>query len=128
MRLRAGLAVLPLLLVPVACAPQDDESSASDDPTTSPTTSDSPTSTDNPTAATDAPDDACAVDQLPLRTPGTLTVATDSPAYEPWFVDNDPANGQGYESAVAYAVAGQLGFTQDQVKCCLLYTSDAADE
>jgi polar amino acid transport system substrate-binding protein len=46
---------------------------------------------------------------------GTLTIATDDPAYEPWFVDNDPTNGKGYESAVAYAVAEQLGYTQDQV-------------
>ena len=111
MRLRAGLAVLSLLLVPMACAPEEDDTSASDDSSTSAP----PTETGNPTAATAEPDDECAVDQLPLRTPGTLTVGTDSPAYEPWFVDNDPSNGQGYESAVAYAVAGQLGFTADQV-------------
>ncbi len=42
-------------------------------------------------------------------------IGTDSPAYEPWFVDNDPTNGEGYESAVAYAVAEQLGFTGDAV-------------
>jgi polar amino acid transport system substrate-binding protein len=47
---------------------------------------------------------------------GTLTVATDSPAYDPWFSDNDPSNGKGYESAVAYAVAKQLGFDQSSVK------------
>src|SRR5687768_14080031 len=40
---------------------------------------------------------------------------SDDPAYEPWFVDNDPTNGEGYESAVAYAIAEQLGYTQDQV-------------
>jgi len=57
----------------------------------------------------------CAVDQLNLVQPGTLTVGTDSPAYEPWFQDNDPTNGRGFESAVAYAVAEQLGFTADQV-------------
>src|SRR6478609_668284 len=39
----------------------------------------------------------------------------DSPAYEPWFIDNDPTNGKGFESAVAYAVADKLGFTEDQV-------------
>jgi polar amino acid transport system substrate-binding protein len=111
MRLRAGLAVLPLILVPLACAPQDDETTAGDDPTTSPTATES----GDPTAATSAPADACAVDQLPLRSPGTLTIGTDTPAYEPWFVDDDPTNGQGYESAVAYAVADQLGFSQEQV-------------
>jgi polar amino acid transport system substrate-binding protein len=46
---------------------------------------------------------------------GQLTVATDKPVYPPWFVDNKPANGKGYESAVAYAVADQLGFSKSQV-------------
>ena len=46
---------------------------------------------------------------------GALTVATDKPAYPPWFENNNPANGQGYESAVAYAVAKQLGFKASQV-------------
>jgi polar amino acid transport system substrate-binding protein len=46
---------------------------------------------------------------------GRLTVATDKPVYPPWFVDNKPTNGQGYESAVAYAVAAQLGFSKSQV-------------
>jgi polar amino acid transport system substrate-binding protein len=57
----------------------------------------------------------CAMDQLHLVQPGQLTVATDSPAYNPWFRHNDPSNGQGYESAVTYAVADQLGFSTDQV-------------
>src|ERR1700759_3964847 len=46
---------------------------------------------------------------------GVLTVGTDSPAYTPWFVGNNPSNGKGYESAVAFAVAKELGFTPDQV-------------
>ncbi len=46
---------------------------------------------------------------------GTLTVATDSPAYPPYFADDDPTNGRGFESAVAYAVADKLGYSQDQV-------------
>ena len=41
---------------------------------------------------------------------------TDKPAYPPWFICNNPANGKGYESAVAYAVAAQLGFSKSQVK------------
>jgi polar amino acid transport system substrate-binding protein len=48
-------------------------------------------------------------------TSGVLTVGTDSPAYDPWFRHNDPTNGQGYESAVAYAVAQQLGFAKSAV-------------
>ncbi|MDQ6876448.1 MAG: ABC transporter substrate-binding protein [Candidatus Dormibacteraeota bacterium] len=51
-----------------------------------------------------------------LQTAGQLTVAADSPAYDPWFTNNTPSNGKGYESAVAYAVATQLGFSKDQVK------------
>jgi len=54
--------------------------------------------------------------QKDLYTKGVLTVATDKPAYPPWFEDNNPANGKGYESAVAYAVAKQLGFKNSQVK------------
>jgi polar amino acid transport system substrate-binding protein len=50
-----------------------------------------------------------------LYTKGMLTVATDKPVYPPWFVNNKPTNGQGYESAVAYAVAAQLGFPKSQV-------------
>jgi len=50
-----------------------------------------------------------------LYAKGVLTVATDKPVYPPWFVNNKPANGQGYESAVAYAVAAQLGFSKSQV-------------
>jgi polar amino acid transport system substrate-binding protein len=51
-----------------------------------------------------------------LYAPGVLTVGTDKPAYPPWFESNNPANGKGYESAVAYAVAHQLGFSNSQVK------------
>jgi polar amino acid transport system substrate-binding protein len=51
-----------------------------------------------------------------LYQPGVLTVATDNPVYPPWFIDNKPANGKGYESAVAYAIAAQLGFSKSQVK------------
>ncbi len=54
--------------------------------------------------------------QKDLYAKGVLTVATDKPAYPPWFSGNNPANGKGYESAVAYAVAKQLGFKNSQVK------------
>ena len=49
-------------------------------------------------------------------TKGILTVATDTPAYTPWFVNNKPSNGKGYESAVAYAIAGELGVKKSNVK------------
>ena len=60
----------------------------------------------------------------PTRTAGTLTIGTDNPAYPPWYGGNeghkwkisDPYSGKGYESAVAYAVAKQLGFPRAKVK------------
>ncbi len=111
---RALIVAVPLLAVAVgACAPVDDEpTTTASDPAASP--SDASTDADAGDES-GAATDTCAVDQLPLLAAGTLTIGTDSPAYEPWFADNDPTNGQGYESAVAYAVAEQLGFTADQV-------------
>jgi polar amino acid transport system substrate-binding protein len=77
------------------------------------------------TGAAAAEPDPCAPDQLELVNPGRLTIATDNPAFPPWFEGgtpegseweiNDPATGEGFESAVAYAVAGELGFTEDAV-------------
>jgi polar amino acid transport system substrate-binding protein len=54
--------------------------------------------------------------QKDLYKKGQLTVATDKPAYPPWFENNNPSNGKGFESAVAYAVAKQLGFKTSQVQ------------
>jgi polar amino acid transport system substrate-binding protein len=58
----------------------------------------------------------CDKADLELKTGGQLTVGTDKPAFPPYFEDNDPTNGKGFESAVAYAIADQLGFTKDEVK------------
>jgi polar amino acid transport system substrate-binding protein len=68
------------------------------------------------TPANEQASDACEPGRLALVTPGTLTVGTDKPAYPPYFEDDDPTNGRGFESAVAYAVAGELGFSKDEVK------------
>jgi polar amino acid transport system substrate-binding protein len=69
------------------------------------------------TTGASGPSSACthAGIQNKLYTKGVLTVATDNPVYTPWFVNNKPSNGQGYESAVAYAIAAQLGFSKSQV-------------
>jgi polar amino acid transport system substrate-binding protein len=80
-----------------------------------------------PTAAgtqTAAAPDPCAKDQLTLKTSGQLTIATDNPAFPPWFQDAEGApwdpttepTKQGYEGAVAYAVANEMGFSDDEVK------------
>ena len=65
----------------------------------------------------------CSKGDLNLVTSGKLTIGTDNPAYPPWFGGSpghgwkvsDPYSGEGYESAVAYAVAKQLGFSKDEV-------------
>jgi polar amino acid transport system substrate-binding protein len=56
------------------------------------------------------------IDELPLKQPGKLTVHADQPLYEPWFIDNDPTNGEGFESALVYALAEEMGFSRDQVE------------
>jgi polar amino acid transport system substrate-binding protein len=60
--------------------------------------------------------DSCSKGQLALVNSGQLTVGTDKPAFPPYFEDDDPTNGKGFESAVAYAVAKNLGFGNSQVK------------
>lgn len=59
---------------------------------------------------------SCAKEDLTLVSDGVLTIGTDSPAFPPWFVDDDPTNGEGFESAVAYAIAEELGFTPEEVE------------
>ena len=60
--------------------------------------------------------DLCPKDRLDLVKSGQLTVGTDKPAFPPYFEDDDPTNGKGFESAVAYAVARELGFSKSEVK------------
>ena len=97
MRIRwtSVVAVTVAALGLAACAPTD---SGSGSPTTAPAT----------TQATIAA-------ALSTVTTGKLTIATSEPAYEPWMVGDDPTNGKGYETAVAYAVADKLGFAKDDV-------------
>jgi len=98
MRTPMKAAVLaPLMLLALGCAPQASSTATDSNASTSP----------NATPAD------CA--QGKTLKDGVLTVGTDSPAYDPWFRHNDPSNGQGYESAVAYAVAKQLGFDKSAV-------------
>ena len=89
----ALLASATALLAAAACAPQDEA----------------------PAASASATPASCTKDQLGTVKPGTFTVATDKPAYGPWFSDDKPSNGKGFESAVAYAVANKLGYDQSAV-------------
>jgi polar amino acid transport system substrate-binding protein len=99
-RLIALALVVAALAVLVACGDDDDDDGGGG-------------STE---AATTEQADACTTDQLAVKNAGQLTVGTDKPAFPPYFVDDDPTNGKGFESAVAYAVADELGFTKDQVE------------
>ena len=53
---------------------------------------------------------------METKTAGVLTVATDKPAYPPYFENDDPTDGEGFESAVAYAIGKQLGYSKEDVK------------
>ncbi|RKT11895.1 amino acid ABC transporter substrate-binding protein (PAAT family) [Streptomyces sp. 1114.5] len=103
MTLRKPSVALPLVALVAAaalsaCAPQDSTSDAA--------------SGASGAAGTAA---GCAPGALGTRTAGTLTVGTDKPAYDPWFSEDKPENGKGFESAVAYAVAEKLGYPKDKV-------------
>ncbi|MFD5462417.1 ABC transporter substrate-binding protein [Kitasatospora sp. NPDC127059] len=101
MSLRKPSAVLPLAALVVAtavltgCAPQDAKSDGA--------------------AGTAGATGGCAPGALATRTAGKLTIGTDKPAYDPWFSEDKPENGKGFESAVAYAVAEKLGYPKDKV-------------
>ena len=106
----AALSAAALLLA--ACGGgSSDGASSSAAPASSSAAPASSSAAPSPTAAPDE----CAKENLTLVSPGQLTIGTDSPAYPPYFVDDDPTNGQGFESAVAYAVAEGLGFTPEEV-------------
>lgn len=93
----AAIVLVPVLLVAAGCGSSDD------------------TSTDSG-ASTEASAAACTPGQLQTNTAGKLTVATDKPAYPPYFEDDDPTNGEGFESAVAYAIGKQLGYEPADVE------------
>jgi len=59
---------------------------------------------------------SCEKADLATVADGVLTIATGEPAYYPWVIDDAPESGEGFEAAVAYAVATQLGFSKDEVK------------
>jgi polar amino acid transport system substrate-binding protein len=92
--LTAGGAALALAAL-AACAPADETAA--------------------PTASASASASTCTPATLQTKTAGKLTIGTDNPVYEPWFSDNKPSNGKGFESAVAYQVAQRLGYSAADV-------------
>lgn len=102
MKTTRGLWVLlPALALLTACG--DENGDATD-----------ATADETPATTETATGDAC--DPLPTHEPGTLTVATGEPVFEPWMVDDDPANGEGFESALVYELASRLGFEEGSVE------------
>ncbi|MCA0331224.1 MAG: ABC transporter substrate-binding protein [Actinobacteria bacterium] len=102
MRRSLAVTAVAAALLLAACGSSTNNAASSSAPAGSESASPSPTST-------------CSPDSLETVTPGTLTVATGEPAFEPWVVGDKPESGEGFEAAVAYAVAEQLGYTKDQV-------------
>jgi polar amino acid transport system substrate-binding protein len=78
------------------------------------------------TEAAQTSEEDCAKDNLEVVESGKLTIGTDNPAFPPWFDGgtpkgskweiNDPARGEGFEGAVAFAVAEELGFARNEVE------------
>jgi polar amino acid transport system substrate-binding protein len=58
----------------------------------------------------------CNKDTLSTLYPGILTFGADQPVYPPWYIGDNPANGEGFESAIAYAVAAKLKYSRDDVR------------
>jgi polar amino acid transport system substrate-binding protein len=115
------LGVVSLLLV--ACGPGGQTATPSGPASAGPTQASLP-----PTETAAPTQDACAPEGLATKTAGTLTIGTDNPAFPPYFEGReggnsepwdpkwgDPTTGKGFESAMAYAIAEQLGFTGEQV-------------
>ena len=78
--------------------------------------SDDDTSGDESGSTSETTASSCAPEDLETYKDGVLTIGTDSPAYPPYFEDDDPSNGRGFESALGYAIAAELGFNDSQVE------------
>ena len=66
-------------------------------------------------AGTTTPD-KCTKDALGTLYPGIFTFGTDQPVYPPWYMGDNPANGEGFEAALAYAVAAKMNYAGDDVR------------
>jgi len=114
--------ILALSLVLAACG--DDGGAGSTTTTAADTTTteatDATTFTTEGATTTTGSEDECAVQNLNLATPGTLTVATGEPVFPPWMGVGDenfdvPESGTGFEGALVYELADELDFSDDQV-------------
>jgi polar amino acid transport system substrate-binding protein len=87
----AAVVAVATLAVTTACAPISDKTTAA-----------------NP--------DKCTKDQLGTLYPGVLTFGTDQPVYPRWYMGDNPASGEGFEAAIAYAVAAKMNDARDDVR------------
>ncbi|HEX6658316.1 MAG TPA: ABC transporter substrate-binding protein [Ilumatobacter sp.] len=113
MRRTAIAALLVCGLLVTACGDDDAESTDTAAPS-SDTTAD--TGAPAGTADTATPGDAAACADGKTLAPGELTIATGEPAFPPYVIDDAPETGEGFEAAVAMAVAREMGFEGDAVK------------
>ncbi|OBK80038.1 ABC transporter substrate-binding protein [Mycobacterium sp. 1164985.4] len=67
----------------------------------------------------------CQRDRLATLYKGVFTFGTDQPVYPPWYMGDDPASGEGFESALAYAIADRLGYAQSDVRWVRVPFSEA---
>ncbi|HET9757941.1 MAG TPA: transporter substrate-binding domain-containing protein [Candidatus Limnocylindrales bacterium] len=122
MRKTTGVAIAGMLAILLAACTSPGAAPISASPSVAPSVGPSVA----PSEALATPE-ACAKDSLTLVTAGTFTIGTDNPAYPPYFLENtdgsktapwelgDPTNATGFESAVGYAIADQLGFSREEV-------------
>jgi polar amino acid transport system substrate-binding protein len=96
------------VLVLAACGDDEEETTT----TEAPAASQPPAATEAPAGSADIP----AADECPTINEGTLTIGTGSPAFSPWVENDAPESGEGFEAAVALAVARELGYTGEQVE------------
>ena len=131
MRLRFPVILLVVFaLFAAACGDDDTTETTAAPGTDAPTTTvapgtDTPTTTATPATdaptTTAAPPDECAVENLELVQPGVLTAGTGDPAFPPWVSGldganfDDPESKTGFEAALVYAIAAEMGFSDDQV-------------
>src|SRR5262245_18718340 len=127
--MRSASRTIAILLVGLMFAACSSAGSSTPSPSAAaPTATAAASAPESAPASAAATPNACAADQLQTKTAGKLTIGTDNPAYPPFFAVptsgsatapwelGDPTNGEGFESAFAFALAEQLGFAKDAVE------------
>lgn len=119
-RIRLATLIGVIALVAAACSPADGGATTTEGESTTTVAPVGTTSTTAGATTTTETVDECAVDNLNLVNAGALTVATGEPVFPPWMGVGDdnfdvPESGTGFEGALVYALAAELGFGEDDV-------------